>query len=108
MPAYCEGYRTCAAEAPLMEHEASSPDDLAAADRAAVEEEIDAKLDHCQTVWDGLAPHQRAWLEACTGCGGSCDVYDCIDQAGQIGDGDEFTCDAGDDGADDDSDDGGE
>jgi hypothetical protein len=103
MPEYCQEYEACAAEEPLMDHEASSLDDLAPADRAEVEAAVDAELARCRTVWDGLTPHQRDWLEACTGCGGSCDVYDCIDQAGQIADGVAFECGMGeiDDGGDD-------
>ncbi|MBP6848328.1 MAG: hypothetical protein KA201_31495 [Kofleriaceae bacterium] len=97
MPEYCQEYEACAAEEPLMEREASSLDDLAPADRAAVEAAIDAELARCHTVWDGLTPHQRDWLVACTGCGGSCDVWDCIDQAGAIGEADAFECGMGED-----------
>ena len=97
MPEYCQEYSTCAAEKPLMEREVADPEALSAAERAAIQAEVDAELARCHTVWDGLTPHQREWLEACTGCGGSCDVYDCIDQAGAIGEADVFECGMGED-----------
>jgi len=97
MPEYCQEYEACAAQEPLMDHEVSSLDELAPADRAEVEAAITAELDRCHSVWNGLTAHQREWLVACTGCGGSCDVWDCIDQAGAIGEADVFECGMGED-----------
>ena len=97
MPEYCQEYAACASEKTMMEREVSDPDALSADERAAIQADVDAELARCHTVWDGLTPHQREWLAACTGCGGSCDVYDCIDQAGAIGEADVFECGMGED-----------
>ncbi|MBK9036103.1 MAG: hypothetical protein IPL61_33485 [Myxococcales bacterium] len=104
LPEYCEGYSGCADEAVRDDFDNRSDDELSADERAALTAAVADRLSACGATWAGLTPHQQTWLEACTGCGGSCDVYDCLDQAGAIGEGDTFACDtgAGDDDAGDD------
>lgn len=80
---YCEGYRGCAKEKAFYELQAEQaaeqvPEGTDVPD-AEVEAAVRTELERCQGIVEGLKPEQLAWLESCTGCGGSCDVYRCLD-----------------------------
>lgn len=99
-PPYCEDYRGCAEERERMDRDAMNDEDLTADQRAEIAAGVTARIESCTGTYNSLTPHQQAWLESCTGCGGSCDVYDCLDQAPQISEDQEFECDQGDGGGD--------
>jgi hypothetical protein len=88
---YCDGYRACAEE---RVREAGADGDAAALQTAT-----DAELESCRTTTSGLTPGQEAWLESCTGCGGSCDVYDCMERVPSEADPAPYECDIGGDDA---------
>lgn len=93
---YCEGYRGCAEERARMDDlEGKSDDELSPEERTALAEAIEGRVAGCRETYAGLTLSQQQWLESCTGCGGSCDVYDCLDQASAIADGVTFECDLG-------------
>lgn len=100
MPEYCESYRGCAEERERMDRDAMNDEDLTADQRAELDAAVAARIESCAGTYNSLTPHQQQWLESCTGCGGSCDVYDCLDQAPAIGEDQTFECDQGGDGGD--------
>jgi hypothetical protein len=83
---YCEGYRGCADEKLRYETEGADPAPGA----------VEAAVESCKTTTSGLTEGQQAWLESCTGCGGSCDIYDCMDRIPTEADPAPFECDMGD------------
>lgn len=56
--------------------------------------EVDAEVERCLGIVNKLSEAQQAWLDSCTSCGGSCDVYDCF---GRVPEGEPapFECDIG-------------
>ena len=72
---YCDSYRACAEEKVRM---SAGEEEL---DEAVLKEQIEAEIDACHGKTSALTPEQEAWVQSCTGCGGSCDVYRCIDEA---------------------------
>ena len=84
---YCDSYRACAEEKVRM---AAGEEEL---DEAVLREQIDAEVEACQGKTSTLTPEQESWLQSCTGCGGSCDVYDCMDRVPPEAQPAPFTCD---------------
>jgi hypothetical protein len=88
---YCDSYRGCAEERVRMDASAEG----AEPDEAMVAEQATALQEQCRAVTSGLTPGQESWLSSCTGCGGSCDVYDCMDRVPPEATPPAFVCDMG-------------
>jgi len=84
---YCDSYRACAEERVRMEAGEEQPDE------ATLTEQVEAALEQCRATTSGLSAGQESWLQSCTGCGGSCDVYDCMDRVPKEAEPAAFTCD---------------
>lgn len=93
LPQYCEDYTTCADER-IRESDAFRTDgELSAEQLASLRLRVAEALEACRDTWDGLDAPRRAWLEACTDCGGSCDTYDCLVDVRTVEPGAVFECD---------------
>lgn len=89
---YCDSFRACAKERARMSMEV---DDGGEPDPAVLAETVEASIEQCRTTTSGLSAGQETWLESCTGCGGSCDVYDCMDRVPPEAEPAPFECDMG-------------
>jgi hypothetical protein len=77
-PEYCDRYRDCAEEKIVSARRADLPEG-AEVPEAEVAEAVKEEVDRCRGIVKDLSSEQYAWLESCTSCGGSCDVFRCLD-----------------------------
>lgn len=93
---YCSGYAGCADEEVRMdEYEARGDDELSADERAALTDAVAVRVADCRAQVTAMTEAQQDWLSSCTGCGGSCDVYNCIAEAAAHDGAEPFVCDIG-------------
>lgn len=90
---YCDGYRPCAEENARMA--AAGEGDGAAPDEAAITAAAASSVEDCLATTGALTAGQVSWLESCTGCGGSCDVYDCLSRIPSDAEPAPFECEMG-------------
>jgi hypothetical protein len=79
MPEYCERYRGCAEEKVSQELRGDDQDHDAPVPADRLADGVKQEIERCGGIVRGLSGERMAWLESCTGCGGSCDVYRCLD-----------------------------
>ncbi len=77
--AYCRGYIACAEERTRFEMQEDLPED-AEVPKAELARRVSEKVVECLVLVRDLTPEQFEWLQSCTGCGGTCGVYDCMDR----------------------------
>lgn len=91
--AYCRGYVGCAEETTRYEMQGDLPEG-AEVPEAELTRQVSEKVRECLVLVLDLTGEQFDWLQSCTGCGGTCDVYRCMDRV--LADASEpFECDIG-------------
>lgn len=93
LEAYCRGYAGCAEERASFDMQRDLPEG-AEVPKAELARRVSEKVVECLVLVNGLTYEQFAWLQSCTGCGGSCDVYRCMDRVPEDAS-EPFECDTG-------------
>ena len=79
-PDYCDRYSMCAEFFARLRWQSRQPEGSTAEPTAAdLAPDVDPEVARCRRIVDALTEQQRKWLEVCTGCGGSCEVFGCLD-----------------------------
>jgi hypothetical protein len=91
--AYGRGYGGCAQERIVSELQRDMPEGTEPPE-AEVAERVKVKVKECRDLVEDLTLEQFAWLQACTSCGGSCDVYRCMNGVPEDAS-EPFECDSG-------------
>jgi hypothetical protein len=79
LEAYCWGYAGCAEERTLFDMQRDLPKG-AEVPKAELARRVSEKVVECLVLVNDLTYEQFDWLLSCTGCGGTCGVYDCMDR----------------------------